>query len=200
MNKFENQLSNYACKNSEAERLKSEKEDFRPPFFHDIDRIIYSLSYTRYLDKTQVFSNNENTNISKRMIHVQLVSKTARTIGRALNLNEDLIEAIALAHDIGHTPLGHSGEKMLNDICKEFFGDGLNKTCAQHWLKINDNINTNDEMPSGDIQTLYETSLDKTLNPQMDKTTEDNLSMSLTTEDVAVEIEEEKKPDYAVKW
>lgn len=89
---------------------------------------------------------------------------------------------------------------FLNDICKEFFGDGLNKTCAQHWLKINDNINTNDEMPSGDIQTLYETSLDKTLNPQMDKTTEDNLSMSLTTEDVAVEIEEEKKPDYAVKW
>ena len=55
-------------------------------------------------------------------------------------------------------------------------------------------------MPSGDIQTLYEISLDKTLNPQMDKTTEDNLSMSLTTEDVAVEIEEEKKPDYAVKW
>ena len=55
-------------------------------------------------------------------------------------------------------------------------------------------------MPSGDIQTLYEISLDKTLNPQMDKTTEDNLSMSLTTEDVVVEIEEEKKPDYAVKW
>ena len=60
MNKFENQLSNYACKNSEAERLKSEKEDFRPPFFHDIDRIIYSLSYTRYLDKTQVFTFTEN--------------------------------------------------------------------------------------------------------------------------------------------
>ena len=119
MNKFENQLSNYACKNSEAERLKSEKEDFRPPFFHDIDRIIYSLSYTRYLDKTQVFSNNENTNISKRMIHVQLVSKIARTIGRALNLNEDLIEAAALGHDLGHVPFGHVGEAILNKISLE---------------------------------------------------------------------------------
>lgn len=89
---------------------------------------------------------------------------------------------------------------FLNDICKEFFGDGMNKTCAKDWLKLGDNINTNDEMPSGDIQTLYETSLDKTLNAQMDKATDEHLSMSLTTEDVAVEIEEEKKPDYAVKW
>lgn len=120
MNKFENQLSVYACKNSEAERLKSEKEDFRPPFFHDIDRIIYSLSYTRYLDKTQVFSNNENSNISKRMTHVQLVSKIARTIGRALNLNEDLIEAAALGHDLGHVPFGHVGEAILNKISLEY--------------------------------------------------------------------------------
>lgn len=89
---------------------------------------------------------------------------------------------------------------FLNDICKEFFGDGLNKTCAQHWLKFGDNINTNDELPSGDIQTLYETSLDKTLNPQINKSTSDKLSMTLSTEDVAVEITEEKKPDYAVKW
>lgn len=89
---------------------------------------------------------------------------------------------------------------FLNDICKEFFGDGLNKTCAKDWLKLGDHINTNDETPSGDIQTMYETSLDKTLNPQMDKATNEEMSMSLTTNDVAVEIEEEKKPDYAVKW
>ena len=97
---------------------------------------------------------------------------------------------------------GFSSEPVnfLNDICKEFFGDGLNKTCTKDWLKLGDNINTNDELPSGDIQTLYETSLDKTLIPQMDKATDEHLSMSLTTEDVAVEIEEEKKPDYAVKW
>ena len=119
MNKFENNLSVYACKNSSAIRLIKEKNDFRTPFFRDIDRIIYSLSYTRYLDKTQVFSNNDNTNISKRIIHVQLVSKIARTIGRALNLNEDLIEAASLGHDLGHTPYGHVGESILNTISLE---------------------------------------------------------------------------------
>lgn len=114
----EKYLSCYATKSSDAIRLKKEKEDIRPPYFHDIDRIIHALSYSRYMDKTQVFSECENDHISRRMVHVQLVSKTARTIGRALNLNEDLIEAIALSHDIGHTPLGHSGEAMLDEICK----------------------------------------------------------------------------------
>ena len=119
MNKYEKNLSKYACKNSEAIRIKDEENDIRTPFFRDIDRIIYSLSYTRYLDKTQVFSNSENTNISKRMTHVQLVSKIARTIGRALNLNEDLIEAAALGHDLGHVPYGHVGEAILNKISLE---------------------------------------------------------------------------------
>ena len=68
------------------------------------------------MNKTQVFSFNQNDHISKRIVHVQLVSKIARTIGRALNLNEDLIEAIALGHDIGHTPIGHVGESLLNEI------------------------------------------------------------------------------------
>lgn len=117
--KKERFLSRYATKSKEALRLKDQKEDIRPPFFHDIDRIIHSLSYTRYLNKTQVYTKNENDHISKRITHVQLVSKIARTIGRALNLNEDLIEAIALAHDIGHTPLGHSGEAMIAALCKK---------------------------------------------------------------------------------
>lgn len=112
----ENNLSNYACKSLDAIRLNAIKDDFRTPFFRDIDRVIYSLSYTRYMDKTQVYSFKDNDHISKRMTHVQLVSKIARTICRALKLNEDLCEAIALAHDIGHTPLGHSGEAMLNEI------------------------------------------------------------------------------------
>ena len=116
MIKFQDKLSIYACPDSKAIRLHNEDADFRTPFFRDTDRIIYSLSYTRYLDKTQVFSNNDNTNISKRIIHVQLVSKIARTIGRALNLNEDLIEAAALGHDLGHTPFGHIGEKALDDV------------------------------------------------------------------------------------
>ncbi len=112
-------LSVYATKSEEAIRLKNKHDqDMRPAFYRDIDRIIHCLSYTRYIDKTQVFSYRENDHISKRMVHVQLVSKVARTIGRALGLNEDLIEAIALGHDIGHTPLGHEGEKILNELSK----------------------------------------------------------------------------------
>ena len=114
--KFESNLSKYGCCDSFAIRLREEKCDFRSEFFRDIDRIIYSLSYTRYIDKTQVFSNNLNDHISKRITHVQFVSKIARTIGRALNLNEDLIEAVGLGHDLGHVPFGHVGEAILNDI------------------------------------------------------------------------------------
>ena len=119
----EKNLSPYACKSTQGFRLREEVEDIRPPYFRDIDRIIHSLSYTRYIDKTQVFTHPENDHISKRITHVQLVSKIARTIGRALNLNEDLIEAIALGHDIGHTPLGHAGEAMLNEISQRELGE-----------------------------------------------------------------------------
>lgn len=112
-----NIVSRYGCPDSRAIRLESEKCDFRSDFFRDIDRIIYSLSYARYVDKTQVFSNSLNDHVSKRITHVQFVSKIARTIGRALNLNEDLIEAAALGHDLGHAPFGHVGESILNDIC-----------------------------------------------------------------------------------
>ena len=114
--KNEDHLSSYACRDKDAIRFKEDDEDIRPNYFHDIDRIIHSLSYTRYMDKTQVFTRSDNDHISKRITHVQLVSKIARTIGRALCLNEDLIEAIALGHDIGHTPLGHEGEYLLNEI------------------------------------------------------------------------------------
>lgn len=116
--KKEESLSKFASKSSDAIRLRKEESDIRPAYFRDIDRIIHSNSYTRYIDKTQVFSYLNNDHISKRSVHVQLVSKIARTIGRCLNLNEDLIEAIALGHDIGHTPLGHLGESMLNEISK----------------------------------------------------------------------------------
>ena len=119
----ESYLSKYATKSSDSIRMIPEENDIRPPFFHDIDRIIHSLSYTRYLDKTQVFSGMENDHLSKRITHVQLVSKIARTIGRAFNLNEDLIEAIALGHDIGHTPLGHEGEALLNEISLRELGE-----------------------------------------------------------------------------
>ena len=116
-------LSKYACKDSIAYRFKKSDNDFRTPFFRDIDKILYSLSYIRYIDKTQVFSNAENDMISKRMTHVQMVSKIARTIGRALSLNEDLIEAASLGHDLGHVPFGHVGEAILNKISIKY-GEG----------------------------------------------------------------------------
>ena len=116
---YENNLNEYASKNKDAVRLEKLKEDIRGEYYRDIDRIIHSLSYTRYSDKTQVFSNNSNDNITHRIIHVQLVSKIARTIGRALKLNEDLIEAISLGHDLGHVPFGHVGEDILNEISLE---------------------------------------------------------------------------------
>ena len=120
--KKEESLSKYACRSANSLRLKKSNEDFRPPFFHDIDTIIHSSSYARYMNKTQVFSFKNHDHISTRMLHVQLVSKVARTIGRCLSLNEDLIEAIGLGHDIGHAPLGHTGEKFLNELSMKELG------------------------------------------------------------------------------
>lgn len=121
--KTEECLSPYACKSSEAIRLKRERRgkefNVRSAFFRDADRILHSTAYTRYMDKTQVFALFNNDLITHRGLHVQFVAKIARTIGRALMLNEDLIEAIALGHDLGHVPFGHLGERCLNRICVE---------------------------------------------------------------------------------
>lgn len=136
--KQEEHYSKYATKSNDAIRLNSIDEDIRTPFFRDVDKIIYSLSYFRYIDKTQVYSYKDNDHISKRMTHVQFVSKIARTIGRALNLNTDLIEAIALGHDIGHTPLGHTGEALLNEISirelNETFSHNIQS--VRHYMEI----------------------------------------------------------------
>lgn len=107
-------LAPYACKSTQAYRYHAENADVRPEFFHDSDRVIHSYCYSRYIDKTQVFYLVENDHITHRVLHVQMVSKIARTIGRFLNLNEDLIEAISLGHDVGHTPFGHDGERILS--------------------------------------------------------------------------------------
>lgn len=120
MLKHESQLNDYASYDKDSIRLKEEKQDIRPEYFRDVDRIIWSKSYFRYMDKTQVFTVKENDHISRRMSHVQMVSKIARTIGRALSLNEDLIEAMALGHDLGHVPFGHLGESFLNELSKKY--------------------------------------------------------------------------------
>ncbi len=120
MNNHNKYLSYYATKDEDAIYLSEEEKDFRGTFFHDIDRIIYSLAFIRYQDKTQVFVGSKHDHVSRRMIHVQYVSKIARTIGRALGLNEDLIEAASLAHDLGHTPFGHQGEAILNKLSLKY--------------------------------------------------------------------------------
>ena len=88
----------------------------RTAFIRDIDKIMHCPYYNRYTDKTQVFSFYKNDDITRRALHVQLVSRIARTIGKALALNQELIEAIALGHDIGHTPFGHAGEEYLDGL------------------------------------------------------------------------------------
>ncbi|HSQ93232.1 MAG TPA: HD domain-containing protein [Methanoregula sp.] len=121
INRQEELLSPYATISADAVRRHNRvKEDIRTPFSRDADRIIHTRAYSRYIDKTQVFYLIENDHITHRVIHVQLVSRIARTIGRSLRLNEDLIEAIALGHDIGHIPYGHFGETCLSRLCEQY--------------------------------------------------------------------------------
>ena len=145
-------LQEYATKDEESIRLDKIDDDIRTSFFRDIDRIIYTLSYTRYIDKTQVFSNSDNDNISKRMTHVQMVSRIARTISRALGLNEDLTEAIALGHDLGHVPFGHTGEKILNDITIKKTGKMFNHNI--HSVRILKDVENNGRGSNISIQVL----------------------------------------------
>lgn len=110
---------NISCSNDKVIRRNNERDKstiWRPSFARDVDKIMHSAYYNRYSDKTQVFSFYKNDDITRRSLHVQLVSRIARNIGQVLGLNVDLIEAIALGHDIGHTPFGHAGEKFLNDL------------------------------------------------------------------------------------
>ncbi len=111
-------LGPHAFYSKNAHRIIQEKEGYRPPFTHDADRIIHSLSFARYFDKTQVFFWIQSDIHQKRMLHVQLVSKIARELAEVFKLNVHLVEAIALGHDIGHVPFGHDGETILSDLCE----------------------------------------------------------------------------------
>ncbi len=119
-----------ACPDEAVIRREANSHDnatlIRPAFDRDIDKIVNIPAYNRYAGKTQVFSFVENDNICRRGLHVQLVSRIARSIGRALGLNTDLIEAIALGHDVGHTPFGHAGERYLSKVYREHTGRYFN--------------------------------------------------------------------------
>lgn len=112
-------LSPYATLSMNSKgRLKEEEPcDIRPVFQRDRDRILHSKSFRRLKDKTQVFLSPEGDHYRTRLTHTLEVSQNARTIAKALQLNEELVEAIALGHDLGHTPFGHAGERALNEIC-----------------------------------------------------------------------------------
>ncbi|MCI1269994.1 MAG: deoxyguanosinetriphosphate triphosphohydrolase [Ruminococcus sp.] len=114
-------LSNFACMSTNPDMsrryVNEEKCPFRTDFQRDRDRILHSNSFRRLKRKTQVFLSPVGDHYRTRLTHTLEVSQIARTISRGLKLNEDLTEAIALGHDIGHSPFGHSGEAILNEIC-----------------------------------------------------------------------------------
>ena len=111
-------LSPLACRSSQSRgRIRPEEEcDIRTAFQRDTDRIVYSKAFRRLKHKTQVFLQPEGDHYRTRMTHTLEVSRIARTMARALFLNEDLTEAIALGHDLGHTPFGHAGERLLDEV------------------------------------------------------------------------------------
>lgn len=111
---------------------------WRPPFVRDCEKILHLPVYNRYADKTQVFSFYKNDDLTRRMLHVQLVSRIARSIGSVLGLNTDLIEAMALGHDIGHTPFGHPGERFLSKLLEQETGLRFNHNV--HSVRVIDTI------------------------------------------------------------
>ena len=112
-------LSRYATlsENSRGRRRPEPEDPLRPCFQRDRDRILHCKSFRRLKQKTQVFLSPEGDHYRTRLTHTLEVSQIARTIARALRLNEDLTETVALGHDLGHTPFGHAGERALNRLC-----------------------------------------------------------------------------------
>ncbi|MBQ2879067.1 MAG: deoxyguanosinetriphosphate triphosphohydrolase, partial [Anaerotignum sp.] len=125
----EKMLGQFAAKSvhSRGRQREEEKCDLRTEFQRDRDRIIHCKSFRRMKHKTQVFISPEGDHYRTRLTHTLEVSQIARSIARALRLNEDLTEAIALGHDLGHTPFGHAGERKLEALCKDFGGFAHNE-------------------------------------------------------------------------
>jgi len=111
--------SKYATVISQGRQKKQKPDKFRTEFQRDVHRVVYSQSFRRLRHKAQVFYFPQNDHVSTRMDHVRFVASAARTVARCLGLNEDLAEAIGLAHDIGHAPFGHQGEEFLSTVIKQ---------------------------------------------------------------------------------
>lgn len=141
-------LSSYACLSSES---KGRAEKVKPcpvrtDFQRDVDRIIHSKAFRRLKHKTQVFLLPENDYYRTRLTHTLEVSRIARTISRGLSLNEDLTEAIALGHDLGHTPFGHAGERLLSEMMADGFRHNIH---SQRMVTVLENLNLTHEVIDG---------------------------------------------------
>lgn len=134
-----NTLSPYAAfsRESKGRSLMEPHCDIRPVYQRDRDRILHAKSFRRLKDKTQVFLTPDGDHYRTRLTHTLEVSQNARTIAKALRLNEDLVEAIALGHDLGHTPFGHAGERALNEICPEGFSHNEQSVRVVKYLEKN---------------------------------------------------------------
>ncbi|MCK4655181.1 MAG: HD domain-containing protein [Candidatus Cloacimonetes bacterium] len=172
--------SPFACRNEAASRLKKEDTCYiRTPFAVDRDRILHSGAYRRYQGKTQVFSftNMFDEETSNRSLHTTYVSQISRTIGRMLRINLELVEAIALGHDLGHAPFGHDGEVALSRCCikhgiGEFHHNIESLHMVDHISQEGRGLNLTFQVRDGVISHDGEVH-DQTLEPQRDKTEQD---------------------------
>ena len=136
--------------NSKGRRVKEEKDDIRTCFMVDRDRIIHSKSFRRLKHKTQVYIKTSSDHYRTRLTHTLEVAQIAKTIGRGIGLNEDLIEAIALGHDIGHVPFAHNGEAVLNDILPQGFRHNENSIRVLTKIeKSGEGLNLSEEVLDG---------------------------------------------------
>src|SRR5207253_8204232 len=133
-------LAPYAMprRDSRGRRHPEPEHPFRMAFQRDRDRIIHSAAFRRLEYKTQVFVNHEGDYYRTRLTHTMEAAQVTRTIARALGLNEDLAEAVALAHDLGHPPFGHAGERVLNELMREHGGFDHNAQSLRtvDWIEV----------------------------------------------------------------
>lgn len=150
-------LSPYAClsKNTKGRERPEEKCQIRTDFQRDRDRIIHSKSFRRLKHKTQVFISPEGDHYRTRLTHALEVAQIARTISRALRLNEDLTEAIALGHDLGHTPFGHAGEDILNKITSCGFSHNVQSLRVVDYLEGESGLNLTFEVRDGILKHVW---------------------------------------------
>ncbi len=180
----EKYLSPYAfkTKNSRGRMREEEPCPVRSPFERDTGRIIYSQAFRRLRHKTQVFFNAKNDHICSRLEHVIYVKYIATTIARALNLNLDLVEAIALGHDLGHAPFGHTGEKVLENCAKKYDPDMIFRHEFQSLRVVDllaersngkpEGINLSFEVRDGIVSHCGETYSEYIISPFREKPTE----------------------------